>query len=148
MAPQEKFDNGHQGGLPVHQQYVAGVAVPHRWGRRFIAGVMALAALSLWSSAAAAVTPCAGSAGVAIVSPNSKYFYLQCYQAIQIPGNPLQTFGGSTFVRTNSTTAAYYLADRSNLGIDVINGQTLKFNTTIKPPASNPFIGQLIWAAG
>ena len=74
--------------------------------------------------------------------------YLQCYYAIPISGNPLQTFGGSTFVRKNSTTASYYLADRSNLGIDVINGQALKFTTTLKPSASTPFIGQLIWAAG
>ena len=70
-------------------------------------------------------------------------------QAIQIPGNPLQTFGGSTFLRTTSTTASYLLADRSNLGVDVINGSTLVFSKLLTAKdAVGGFMGQLIWSNG
>jgi hypothetical protein len=91
---------------------------------------------------------CHGSGGTSAVTTTATpaLLYLQCYQAIPISGHPLQTFGGSTFVRKNSTTASYYLADRSNLGIDIINGHALQFTKTMTP--STPFIGQLIWAAG
>jgi hypothetical protein len=85
------------------------------------------------------------------VSNTPALFNLQCMEAIQIPGKPLQTFGGSAFVRMSSTTATYFLADRSNLGVDLINGTTLKFIKTLKSPAGDPvggFIGQLIWTAG
>jgi hypothetical protein len=115
--------------------------------RRISAAIVASAVLALWSSGAmAASNACLGAAGTSAVTATPDLFYLRCYQAIQIPGNPLQTFGGSTFVRKNSTNASYYLADRSNLGIDIINGQALKFTKTMTP--STPFIGQLIWAAG
>ena len=41
-----------------------------------------------------------------------------------------------------------HLADLSNLGVDVVNAQLFKFIKTMTPPASSPFIGQLIWAPG
>ena len=47
---------------------------------------------------------------------------------LQIPGNPLRSFDISW---VNPDRAEYYLADRSNSGIDVIDTQTLKFKRTI-----------------
>jgi hypothetical protein len=146
---------GHVNNLPVA---IAANELPASVGfacRRILAGVVASAALALWSSGAMAAA-CAGAAGASTSSITPTLFNLQCLQAIQIPGNPLQTFGGSAFLRTSATTASYFLADRSNLGIDVINGSTLKFTRTLKPPAgtgtgkdpTGGFIGQLIWTPG
>jgi hypothetical protein len=95
------------------------------------AAVVAWAALALWAPGAMAVSDaCRGAGGTSAVTPTSTpaLLYLQCYQAIPISGNPLQTFGGSAFVRKNATTASYYLADRSNLGIDIVDGQALRFS--------------------
>jgi hypothetical protein len=116
--------------------------------RRISAAIIASSVLALWSWGAMAATSeaCHGAGGTSAVTGKAALLYLQCYQAIAISGNPLQTFGGSTLVRKNSTTASYYLADRSNLGVDIINGASLKFTKTMTPSA--PFIGQLIWAAG
>jgi hypothetical protein len=96
---------------------------------------------------------CHGSGGTSAVTTTATpaLLYLQCYQAILISGNPLQTFGGSTFLRKNATAASYYLADRSNLGIDVVDGQGLRFTRLLKPSTADPvggFIGQLIWTVG
>src|SRR5215467_6704653 len=52
----------------------------------------------------------------------------KCLTAVQIPGNPLQSYDISW---VNPNRAEYYLADRSNAGIDVINTQTLTFKRTI-----------------
>jgi hypothetical protein len=118
------------------------------------AAVVAWAALALWAPGAMAVSdPCRGAGGTSAVTPTSTpaLLYLQCYQAIPISGNPLQTFGGSAFVRKNATTASYYLADRSNLGIDIVDGQALRFSRLLKPSTTDPvrgFIGQLIWTVG
>jgi hypothetical protein len=127
---------------------IVGAARPG-W-RRLLAAVLAPAVLALWSSGAMA-TACSGLPGTSAVTPIPQLLYLQCYRAIPISGNPLQTFGGSAFLRTNATTASYYLADRSNLGIDIIDGQGLKFSRLLKPSAADPvggFIGQLIWTVG
>jgi hypothetical protein len=48
----------------------------------------------------------------------------QCLTAVQIPGKPLRSFDIS-FV--NPDRAEYYLADRSNSGIDIVDTATLKF---------------------
>src|SRR6202140_4246056 len=48
----------------------------------------------------------------------------KCLTAVQIPGNPLRSFDIS-FV--NPDRAEYYLADRSNSAIDIIDTETLKF---------------------
>jgi hypothetical protein len=145
----------------VKKLFVAGVAIaaivlscPVRLGcRRIVVGAIASAVLALWSSGAMAA--CVGAAtGTSAVGNTPQLFNLQCMTAIQIPGNPLQTFGASAFVRMTSTTAFYFLADRSNLGVDIIdiNGASgHKFSKTLKPPAGDPvggFIGQLIWTAG
>jgi hypothetical protein len=52
----------------------------------------------------------------------------QCLAAVQIPGKPLRSFDISW---VNPHRAEYYLADRSNAGIDIIDTQTLKFKRTI-----------------
>jgi hypothetical protein len=52
----------------------------------------------------------------------------KCIAAVQIPGNPLRSFDISW---VNPDRAEYYLADRSNAGIDIIDTQTLKFKSTI-----------------
>src|SRR5947199_10754639 len=44
-----------------------------------------------------------------------------------------QSFGGSEVVRTNPTTANYYLADRTNRGIIVVNAQNMTYKTLMKP---------------
>jgi hypothetical protein len=52
----------------------------------------------------------------------------KCVTAITIPGNPLMSFDISW---TNPDRAEYYLADRSNAGIDIIDTQGLIFKRTI-----------------
>src|SRR5258708_5973184 len=52
----------------------------------------------------------------------------KCIKAIHIPGNPLQSYDIS-FV--NPHRGEYYLADRSNAGIDIIDTRTLTFKRTI-----------------
>ncbi len=52
----------------------------------------------------------------------------RCLTAITIPGNPLRTFDISW---VNPDRAEYYLGDRSNNGVDVIDTQTLTFKRTI-----------------
>jgi hypothetical protein len=118
--------------------------------RRISAAIMASAVLVLWSSGAMAATKsCLGATGASVTTTDPKLFNLQCMQQIQIPGKPLQTFGGSTFLRTTSTTASYLLADRSNLGVDVINGTNLAFSKLLTAKdAVGGFLGQLIWSNG
>jgi hypothetical protein len=52
----------------------------------------------------------------------------KCLTAVQIPGNKVRSFDISW---VNPHRAEYYLADRSNAGIQVIDTQTLKFKRTI-----------------
>ena len=52
----------------------------------------------------------------------------QCLTAITIPGNPLRTFDISW---ANPDRAEYYLGDRSNNGVDIIDTQSLTFKRTI-----------------
>jgi hypothetical protein len=147
-------------GAHLNKSIVGGVAMGALVGavrrlsgcRRVSVAIIVSAVLAAWSSGAmAASNACRGAAGTSAVTGTAALLYLQCYYAIPISGNPLQTFGGSTFVRKNPTTASYYLADRSNLGIDIIDGQALRFSRLLKPSAADPvggFIGQLIWTNG
>src|SRR5215470_8063045 len=48
----------------------------------------------------------------------------KCLTAVQIPGTPLRSFDISW---VNPDRAEYYLADRSNAGIDIINTQYSRF---------------------
>jgi len=52
----------------------------------------------------------------------------KCIRAIHVPGNPLTSFDISW---VNPNRAEYYLADRSNSGIDIIDTQHLTFKRTI-----------------
>jgi hypothetical protein len=83
---------------------IVGPALPG-W-RRLLAGAIAPVVLALWSSGGmAASSDCVGATGTSAVTPTPAFLYLQCYKSIQIPGNPLQTFGGSALIRTNATEA-------------------------------------------
>ncbi len=64
----------------------------------------------------------------------------KCLTAVQIPGNPLQSYDISW---VNPDRAEYYLADRSNAGIDVINTYNLTFKRTIPG-----FVGAKLNASG
>src|SRR6266513_59383 len=52
----------------------------------------------------------------------------KCLTAVQIPGNPLRSFDISW---VNPHRAEYYLGDRSNKGVDVIDTHSLTFKRTI-----------------
>ena len=52
----------------------------------------------------------------------------KCLTAVQIPGNPIRSFDISW---VNPDRAEYYLGDRSNSGIDIIDTQSLTFKRTI-----------------
>src|SRR6267143_737988 len=52
----------------------------------------------------------------------------KCLTAVQIPGNPLRSYDISW---VNPHRAEYYLADRSNAGIDIIDTRTLTFKRTL-----------------
>src|SRR5215467_13593686 len=80
-----------------------------------------LGAASLVSSSAAAA-PCQGPPGTPAPTQT------KCLTAVQIPGHPLRSFDISW---VNPDRAEYYLADRSNSGIDIIATNTLKFQRTI-----------------
>jgi len=80
-----------------------------------------LGAASLVSSPAAAA-PCQGPAGAPAPTQT------KCVAAVHIPGNPLRSFDIS-FV--NPDRAEYYLGDRSNAGIDIIDTHSLTFKRTI-----------------
>src|SRR5712691_6561472 len=52
----------------------------------------------------------------------------KCLTAVQIPGNPLRSYDISW---VNPHRGEYYLADRSNAGVDVIDTKSLTFKRTI-----------------
>src|SRR5438034_1521370 len=52
----------------------------------------------------------------------------KCLTAVQIPGNPLRSYDISW---VNPHRAEYYLADRSNAGIDIIDTHSLTFQRTL-----------------
>ena len=98
--------------------------------RKALAGAFASAVMiAMSTSGAMAVVGCAGTAGTSGFTSNPAQFNLQCMQPIILPTTlqPLQSFGGSEVVRTNATTAFYYLADRTNLGIIVINATNMTY---------------------
>src|SRR5271169_4438635 len=71
--------------------------------------------------AALAAAPCTGPGAPTTTQT-------QCETAVLIPGNPLQAFDISW---VDADRAEYYLADRANAGIDIIDTQALKFKRTI-----------------
>ena len=97
-------------------------------------GPALLAAMSL-------ATTDAGWAACTFTPPLPATTQTKCLTAVTIiPGNPLRSFDISW---VNPDRAEYYLADRSNAGIDVIDTQTLKFKRTI-----GGFVGVVLNAAG
>ena len=64
----------------------------------------------------------------------------RCLTAVQIPGNPLRSFDISW---VNPDRAEYYLADRSNAGIDIIDTRHLTFKRTLPG-----FVGVKLNSAG
>jgi len=97
-----------------------------RYGRlrAYFAGSAAtalLGAASLVSSSPATAAPCTGPGAPATSQT-------KCLTAVTIPGNPLRSFDISW---VNPQRAEYYLGDRSNSGIDIIDTQHLKFKRTI-----------------
>src|SRR3979411_2478377 len=87
--------------------------------RAYIYGSVAVGAISLASTGAFAA--CTGPG-----APTNTQ--TRCLTAIQIPGQPLRSYDIS-FV--NPQRAEYYLADRSNAGVDVLDTQNLTFKRTI-----------------
>ena len=76
---------------------------------------------SLATSGTALADPCTGPG-----APTNTQ--TKCLTAVQIPGKPLQSYDISW---VNPDRAEYYLADRSNSGIDVIDTRNLTFKRTI-----------------
>jgi hypothetical protein len=69
----------------------------------------------------------------------------KCLTAVNIPGSPLQSYDISW---VNPDRAEYYLADRSNAGVDVINTRTLTFQRTITSGNGFKFVGAKKRASG
>src|SRR5579884_430788 len=80
-----------------------------------------LGAVAMTASGAAIAGPCTGPG-----APTDTQ--TKCVTAIQIPGKPLQSFDISW---VNPDRAEYYLGDRSNAGIDIIDTRTNTFKRTI-----------------
>ena len=78
---------------------------------------------------AATLVPSSPAAAAGCVGPGAPdNAQTKCVTAITIPGNPLTSFDISW---VNPNRAEYYLADRSNKGITIIDTQHLKFKRTI-----------------
>ena len=96
------------------------------------AGLFVVAVLAV-TSASASPVPCTG-AGAPTTTET------KCLTAITIPGNPIRSFDISW---VNPDRAEYYLADRSNSGIDIVDTHHNTFKKTI-----GGFIGIVLNAAG
>jgi hypothetical protein len=96
-----------------------------RYWQRTLRAVKAQAllvgAFALLTSGAAFAGPCTGAGA----TPNTQ---TKCVTAIAITGSPLVSFDISW---VNPDRAEYYLGDRSNAGIDIIDTKNLKFLRTI-----------------
>jgi hypothetical protein len=66
----------------------------------------------------------------------------KCLTAVQIPGNPLRSYDISW---VNPDRAEYYLGDRSNAGIDIIDTRHLTFKRTL---GAGQFVGVKLNGAG
>src|ERR1700719_346018 len=78
-------------------------------------------AVSLAAAGGTLAAPCTGPGAPTTTQT-------QCLTAVQIPGNPLRSFDISW---VNPDRAEYYLGDRSNAGIDIINTKDNTFKRTI-----------------
>src|SRR5262245_27937507 len=97
---------------------------PTRFSATVLAAVLTLAVIGgviLVTTEAALAADCAGPGAPTTTQT-------KCEKAVLIPGKPLQSFDIS-FV--NPARNEYYLADRANAGIDIIDTRTLQFKRTI-----------------
>src|SRR5579871_4841998 len=99
----------------------------------YFSGTIAVALLGAASLTPAAAAPCTGPGAPTTTQT-------KCLTAITIPGTPLQSFDISW---VNPDRAEYYLGDRSNKGIDIIDTQHLTFKRTI-----SGFVGIKLNTAG
>ncbi len=83
--------------------------------------VSALLGAASLATSGAALAACTGLGAPATTET-------KCLTAVQIPGNPLRSYDISW---VNPHRAEYYLADRSNAGVDVIDTKSLTFIRTI-----------------
>src|SRR5215472_8165607 len=123
---------------PIWNRLVWGGFIMTRYGklRAYFAGSVAtalLGAASFVSSSPATAAPCTGPGAPATTQT-------KCLTAVAIPGHPLRSFDISW---VNPQRAEYYLGDRSNSGIDIIDTQHLKFKRTI-----GGFVGIVLLANG
>jgi hypothetical protein len=94
--------------------------------RKLVAYFSGTVATALLGAAALVPSSAALAACVGPGAPDNAQ--TKCVTAITIPGNPLTSFDISW---VNPNRAEYYLGDRSNGGIDIIDTQHLKFKRTI-----------------
>jgi len=87
----------------------------------YFSGSVATALLGAAALTPAAAAPCQGPGAPTTTQT-------RCLTAVTIPGNPIRTFDISW---VNPNRAEYYLSDRSNNGIDIIDTRTLTFKRTI-----------------
>jgi hypothetical protein len=110
---------------------------PRTSSRARPAAVLAVLALfgaaSFAAAGAAFAGPCTGPGAPSTTQT-------KCLTAVQIPGNPLRSFDISW---VNPDRAEYYLGDRSNAGIDIIDTRNNTFKRTI-----GGFVGVVLNGAG
>src|SRR6516164_1964031 len=84
-----------------------------------LSGIVSPAVLGAAMSlvATGAMADCTGPGGVTVGG-------VKCFKAVAIPGKPLRSFDISW---VNPKRGQYYLGDRSNAAIDIINTRNLKF---------------------
>ena len=107
------------------------------FSRTPLAAILAAPALlgagALAISGTALAGPCTGPGAPATTQT-------KCLTAVQIPGHPLRSYDISW---VNPHRGEYYLADRSNAGVDVIDTKSLTFQRTI-----GGFVGARLRANG
>lgn len=114
------------------------ISVERSHRRSHLAAAVLAASLTTAGTAALAA-PCTGPGAPTTTQT-------RCKTAITIPGNALRSYDISW---VNPQRAEYYLADRSNAGIDVIDTRTLTFKRTIAgSPTGAHFVGIRLNSAG
>jgi len=108
---------GKKGGMLISS---ASTDATHRRAWSSLTAVVWFAVLLLCTAVSAAAQ-CAGPGAPTTTQT-------KCLTAIAIPGNPIRSFDISW---VNPDRAEYYLADRSNKGIDIIDTRNNKFKKTI-----------------
>jgi hypothetical protein len=101
-------------------------------------GATALAAAMSLGATGPAQAVCGGPPGTPAPTQT------QCLTAVAIPGNPLRSFDISW---VNTSRGEYYLADRSNAGIDVLTTAGPAFSRTITGGVAS-FVGIVLTTSG